>query len=98
MTGRRRGIWLRRTQWGTAWWFVTSRLAITLATLSALTILAAALALTRAWQAQTEDRVVYVPVPTVVTGCPDEDIPAPRDTDGGERPRPAPKTPVPEAR
>lgn len=90
MTGRRRGIRLHRTPWGTAMWFLTSRLAITLAAVVALMGLVAVLALTRPWQALTEERIVYVPVPVVITDSPDSDSPAPSDDDGGGEPRATP--------
>lgn len=92
MTGRRRGIRLHRTPWGAAMWFLTSRLAITLAVMVALMVLVAVLALTRPWQALTEKRVVYVPVPGVVTDIPDSENPAPSDDGRGEAPRPMPAT------
>ncbi|HLR95836.1 MAG TPA: hypothetical protein VK053_15030 [Jiangellaceae bacterium] len=77
MRGRRRALRLSRTGWGTAWWFLTSRAAITAAVVAVLVMLAAVLAWTKPWQALTEERVVYVPVPVVVTVDPGSDSPAP---------------------
>lgn len=91
MTGRRRGIRLHRTPWGTAMWFLTSRLVITLAAVVALMVLVAMLALTRPWQALTEERIVYVPVPVVIPDNPGRESPAPSDDDGGGEPRPTPE-------
>lgn len=64
MTGRRRGVRLRRTRWGTATWFLASRLSIALSGLGAL-------ALTRSWQALAKDHIAHDPVPVVTADCPD---------------------------
>ena len=77
MKGRRRAIRLDRTGFGTAWWLVTSRAAVILAVVAVVVLLAAAAAWTKPWQALTEERVVYVPVPVVVTVDPGSDSPAP---------------------
>jgi len=90
--GRRRALRLDRTGFGTAWWLLTSRAAITLAVVAVLVVLAAVLAWTRPWQALIEERVVYVPVPVMVTVEPDSDSPAPRE---GPRGAP-PSTPAPD--
>ena len=71
MRGRRRAIQLHRTRWGTARWFLTSRLTIAVVALSALVILVAVLMLARPWQGLIDERVVYVPVPA--TTCPGEE-------------------------
>lgn len=93
MTGRRRGIRLHRGPFETAWWFLTSRLAITVAAVAAVVVLVAVLALTRPWQALTEERIVFVPVPVVVTDDPDSEQPASSNGDGPAPPR---STPAPD--
>lgn len=70
MRGRRRAIQLHRTRWGTARWFLTSRLTIAVVALSALVILVVVLMLARPWQGLVDERIVYVPVPA--TTCPDK--------------------------
>ena len=74
MTGRRRGIRLRRTRWRTATWFLTSRPDITVAALTAL-------APTRSWQALAKERMAHDPVPGVTADCPDGAEPTPGDDD-----------------
>jgi len=80
--GRRRGLRLSRTGWGTAWWFLTSRAAITATVVLVLVILAAVLAWTTPWQALIEERVVYVPVPVEVTVDPNSESDLARDGRG----------------
>ena len=82
MKGRRRGLRLSRT----AWWLLTSRVAIILAVVAVLVVLAAAAAWTKPWQAVIEERVVYVPVRVVITVDPDGDRPAPSGGPGGAPP------------
>lgn len=77
MKGRRRALRLDRTGFGTAWWLLTSRAAIILAVVAVLLVFVAAAAWTKPWQALTEESVVYVPVPVVVTVDPDIESPAP---------------------
>jgi len=89
--GRRRALRLDRTGFGTAWWLLTSRAAITVAVVAVLVALTAVLAWTKPWQELVEERVVYVPVPVVVTVEPSTDSPA-VGGDGERAPRftPAP--------
>ncbi|GAA1490975.1 hypothetical protein [Brachybacterium sacelli] len=72
MTGRRRGVRLHRTPWGTAAWFLASPASIAALILVALAVLITALATTKPWEALVEERTVYVPVPVIVTVEPDE--------------------------
>ena len=91
MKGRRRGLQLSRTGWGTAWWFLTSRAAITAAVVVVLVMLAAGVAWTKPWQALVEERVMYVPVPVVIPVEPGSDSPAVGgDETGAPRSAPAP--------
>jgi len=76
VTGRRRGVRLRHTRWGTATWFLASRLAIAVSALGAL-------ALRRSWHALAEECVVHDPVPGVTADCPDGAELIPGD-DGGK--------------
>ena len=50
MKGRRRGLRLDRTGFGTAWWLLTSRAAITVAVVAVLVALTVVLAWTKPWQ------------------------------------------------
>jgi len=90
--GRRRALRLDRTGFGTAWWVLTSRAAITIAVVAVLVVLVTVAAWTRPRQVPVEERVVYVPVPFVVTVGATSDGPAPSDG-GGVAPR---STPTPD--